>query len=81
MQTLQTRQIFAIIKTKFSRENSIFNVTVRGKTKFDSLFCCYVELLVSTEWKLILNLILGLPQTSYLHLSFLEGVTRYRFKG
>ena len=81
MQTLQTRQIFAIIRTKVSRENYIFNVTVRRKTKFDSLVCCCVELLVSRERKLILYLILGLPRTSCLHFPFLEGVTRYRFKG
>ena len=33
MRTFQTRQILAIIKAKFSRENSIFNVTLHEKTK------------------------------------------------
>ena len=76
MQTFQTRQILAIIKTKFSRENFIFN---RGhgawKNKmdfqFDGLFVVvWNKLQVNRERRLILNLILGLPQTSCSHFSF-----------
>ena len=47
MQTFQTRQILDIIKAKVSRENSVFNVTLHGKTKriLSSLvlFHCCVE--------------------------------------
>ena len=34
MQTFQTRQILAIIKAKFYRKNSIFNVVLHEKTKW-----------------------------------------------
>ena len=47
MQTFQTRQILAILKTKFSRENAIFNVTLQKQTgssvRCFFLFCFYVE--------------------------------------
>ena len=74
MQTFQTRQILAIIKTKFSRKNSIFNVTVHGKTKWilRSMvsFVAVWNKQVNRERRLIFNLILGLSQRPCLHFSF-----------
>ena len=57
MQTFQTRQILAIIKAKFSRENSIFNVTLHEKkTKQNgSLVRWSFLLLCRTNFKLIVS--------------------------
>ena len=56
MQTYQTRQILAIIKTKFSRENAIFNVTLQKQTgssvRWFFLVCLF---LCRVNYKLIVS--------------------------
>ena len=87
MQTFQTCQILAIIKAKFSHENSIFSVTLHGK-KADPQFAGLVLLLGRTNCKLIGSKASSLisfwnycKRLVYIDFLFSEGVTHYGFKG
>ena len=53
MQTFQTRQILSIIKTKFSRENAIFNVMLQKLT--GSSVRCFFVFLCRANCKLLVS--------------------------
>ena len=77
MQTFQTRQIPVIIKTNINFPAKILFLTSRclekqngSSVRWSFFVAVWNKLQVNRERRLILNLILALPQTSCLHFSF-----------